>query len=48
MPLRMIECVCPPQTSMIVHGRVAVRRMLLDQRLGGGRVAELVEVLHAA
>ena len=27
MPYLTIVCVCPPQTSMIVHGRVTVRAM---------------------
>ena len=45
MPYRTIVCVCPPQTSMIVQGRVIVRgsRRSAGRQLG---IAELVEVLH--
>src|SRR5262245_31908874 len=32
MPLRTRVCVWPPQTSMIVHGRVTVRRMTRSRR----------------
>ena len=46
MPLRTRVCVWPPQTSMIVQGRVAVRRMAPEQALGDSRVAVFVEVFH--
>ena len=48
MPLRMIEWVCPPQTSMSAHGRVAAALDLVSRRARERRVAELVEVLHDA
>src|SRR6266540_2519168 len=32
IPLRMIECVCPPQTSMIAQGRVVIRRISSNRR----------------
>ena len=48
MPLRMIEWVWPPQTSISAHGRVTVAAMSSSSRRGEHRVGELVEVLHAA
>ncbi len=32
MPLRMMEWVCPPQTSMMAHGRVVMRAMSSKSR----------------
>ena len=46
MPLRTRVCVWPPQTSMIVQGRVAVRRMAPSRRSASPRVAVFVEVFH--
>ena len=40
MPLRMMEWVWPPQTSMMAQGRVTVRRMSSKQTLGELGVAE--------
>jgi len=56
MPLRMIECVWPPQTSINAHGRVTVRLPragdrapdLVKQALGDLGITEFVEVLHPA
>ena len=48
MPCRMIECVWPPQTSMIAHGRVVAAWISSSSLRGQLGVAELVEVLHRA
>ena len=48
MPWRISVCVWPPQTSMIVHGRVALALDPLDQVHRDPVVAVLVDVLHAA
>ncbi len=45
-PWRMIECVWPPQTSIIAHGLGGDGVDLVEQRPGEVGVAELVEVLH--
>ena len=46
MPYLTMVCVCPPQTSMIVQGRVTVRAMAVGQLAGRLAVAVFVEVLH--
>ncbi len=48
MPWRISVWVWPPQTSMIVHGRVAVCGMPSTSAIAIVVVAVLVEVLHAA
>ena len=46
MPCRMIEWVCPPQTSMIAQRRRGGCVDLVDQLAGQVGVAEFVQVLH--
>ena len=46
MPLRMMECVCPPQTSMIFHGRVVTCVNLPRHALGDLAIAKFGKVLH--
>ncbi len=45
-PNLTMVCVCPPQTSMIVHGRVIVRRMACASMVGRLPVAVFVDELH--
>ena len=42
MPCRMIEWVCPPQTSIIAQGRVTVRVDVIEQAPRQRRIAELL------
>lgn len=46
MPRRTRVWVCPPQTSMICQGAVAVRCSSFSSLPGESRIAVLVEVLH--
>ncbi len=46
MPCRMIEWVCPPQTSMIAHGPGDGGVDVVEQPLGQLGVVELVDVPH--
>ena len=48
MPCLTIECVCPPQTSMSVHGRVVDPGDLAEDLGRHAPVAILVEVLHGS
>ena len=45
-PYLTMLCVCPPQTSMIVQGRVTVRVIVEAKAPGGFAVAVFVEVFH--
>ena len=47
-PCLTIECVCPPHTSMSVHGRVVTRAISPRILARHAPVAILVEVLHGS
>ena len=42
MPLRMIEWVCPPQTSIMAHGRVVMARISSKSTLRQFGIAEFI------
>ena len=46
MPLRMMEWVCPPQTSIMAHGRVVMARISSKEPLGQDRIAEFIQIFH--